>query len=241
MKIHIFVGVIFLSTLASADPLHTPNTTGALGCEEMETLFEYSQMAEMQNLDRNEEIADIQMAFQTLCQSSHPTNTPVYYENGQLASENFDHSETSLYYPNGQLMVENPGSIDAVWFYPNGDVASEDPDEIWNLLNGFFRKTAPISAPFKNQHKVCAGSCSYVSWGIWGDEAHKKRKSCHNSGEAIDIHAITCGKVKHGPTSSRFKNYVGCMRKKFKVLFQVKDHYQHAHIQIHNCRKIKLK
>jgi hypothetical protein len=34
---------------------------------------------------------------------------------------------------------------------------------------------------------VTAQYPSVENWGIWGDEAHKKRKSDHNTGDAIDI------------------------------------------------------
>lgn len=35
--------------------------------------------------------------------------------------------------------------------------------------------------------RVTAKYPSVANWGIWGDEAHKKRKSDHNTGDAIDI------------------------------------------------------
>jgi hypothetical protein len=96
-----------------------------------------------------------------------------------------------------------------------------------------------ILAPFKAQHNVCAPGCSYVSWGIWGDKAHQARASCHNSGDAIDIHAFRCGKTLNGPKTARFKKYVGCMRKKFGTVFGNASHKNHVHIQLKGCRKIR--
>ena len=97
---------------------------------------------------------------------------------------------------------------------------------------------AKIVKPFRSRHRACASVCSYVSWGIWGDSKHKKRRSCHNSGEAIDIHALRCNGRTHGPRSERFRAYVQCMRGSFKVIFGKGKHTEHAHVQFKGCRKI---
>ncbi len=118
-------------------------------------------------------------------------------------------------------------------------------EESLNYLTMFVAKKrsgggAPrILAPFKKRHEVCAPGCGYVSWGIWGDKAHQKRRSCHNSGDAIDIHAVRCGKTTHGPRTAKFAKYVGCMKQSFGTVFGNKDHKNHAHIQLRDCRKIK--
>lgn len=102
------------------------------------------------------------------------------------------------------------------------------------------RKGSPrILNPFLNRHNnVCASGYGYVSWGIWGDRAHQRRRSCHNSGDAIDIHAITHqGKVYTGKTQ-RFRDYVSCMHKEFGTVFGNSSHTDHVHIQLRPCRKI---
>jgi len=102
------------------------------------------------------------------------------------------------------------------------------------------RKGSPrILNPFLNRHNnVCAPGYGYVSWGIWGDKAHQRRRSCHNSGDAIDIHAITHqGKVYNGKTQ-RFRDYVSCMNKEFGTIFGNRSHTDHVHIQLRPCRKI---
>jgi hypothetical protein len=106
------------------------------------------------------------------------------------------------------------------------------------------RRRAPaprVLAPFEARHKVCAPGCSYVSWGIWGDKAHQARRSCHNSGDAIDIHAIRCnGKVQSPRTAAaRFQKYVGCMKGNFNVIFGNRQHRNHAHIELKNCRRVR--
>lgn len=118
-------------------------------------------------------------------------------------------------------------------------------DESLNYLTIFVAKKrsgggAPrILAPFKKRHDACAPGCGYVSWGIWGDRDHQRRASCHNSGDAIDIHAIRCGKTTHGPRTARFAKYVGCMKQTFGTVFGNAKHKNHVHIQLRDCRKIK--
>lgn len=108
----------------------------------------------------------------------------------------------------------------------------------WDDMQALMRQ-APILGPYLSRHRQCASGCSYVSWGIWGDKKHQQRQSCHNSGEAIDIHAIKCHGRTFAAKSARFGQYVQCMRGKFYVIYGSGDHANHAHIQFHNCRKIK--
>ncbi|MCC6138787.1 MAG: hypothetical protein IT287_09150, partial [Bdellovibrionaceae bacterium] len=83
--------------------------------------------------------------------------------------------------------------------------------------------------------------CGFISWGIWGDAAHQKKPSCHNSGQAIDIHALVCGKTKVTVKTAKFQKYLKCMRNHFGVIYGNAAHKNHAHIQLKNCKKIKLK
>lgn len=143
----------------------------------------------------------------------------------------------TLIYSNNQIAVDMLGVDGATWYLPNGKAVDLD---IAGLLYSA-RKVAPIEAPFKKYHAQCSGGCSYISWGIWGDEAHKKKASCHNSGGAIDIHALMCGKTKSSVKTAKFQNYLTCMRKHFGVIYGNAAHKNHAHIQLKNCKKIKLK
>jgi hypothetical protein len=113
------------------------------------------------------------------------------------------------------------------WYLPDGSEFKSD------LLQSA-SSSAPILGPFLEAHRSCASGCGYVSWGIWGDEAHQRRRSCHNSGEAIDIHAITCGGT-HKALSSRFDEYVDCMRGSLGVIYRSANHYNHAHFQLNGC------
>lgn len=123
---------------------------------------------------------------------------------------------------------------------PEEDIdADEDGDEDGPVGDEYvIQRSAPIMRSFPGAHARCARGCSYVSWGIWGDKAHRARKSCHNSGEAIDIHAIRCGGRTFAAGSARFNQYVGCMRGSFKVIFGSGRHKNHAHIQLRGCRKV---
>lgn len=143
----------------------------------------------------------------------------------------------TLQYSNGQIAVDMLGVEGATWYLPDGQEIENDFSKALFLD----RKVAPILAPFKKYHKVCSGGCDYISWGIWGDEAHKKRPSCHNSGEAIDIHAVVCAKTTYKAKTTKFQNYLKCMRKHFGVIHGNAEHKNHAHIQLKNCKKIKLK
>jgi len=232
--------LFFLISLAATTAFANPEVPA---CDELELMYEYNNGdGAISERHRQQNNKNIEQAYQTLCKSVPNKGDTIIYPNGQVAVDSYNTEGMDIFYPNGEVMVRGFGGSDPVWFYPDARLASETPDELWYILSGAERKTAKIEAPFKAQHNVCAKNCKYTSWGIWGDLAHQKRKSCHNSGEAIDIHAITCGGVKHsGAKSSKFNSYVTCMRKKFTVLWKVKDHFNHAHIQIPNCKMIKLK
>lgn len=99
---------------------------------------------------------------------------------------------------------------------------------------------APIMGPFLQAFRVCAPGCSYTDWGVWGDIPHQKRKSCHNSGSAIDIHAITCnGKTHRGGTdSARFLQFRNCMqgRNGLHTIHGSGKHKKHIDIALRSCQ-----
>lgn len=127
-------------------------------------------------------------------------------------------------FTNGQVMFDR-----GEWHLPNGRMFKP-----LSFLGYYAGESARILQPFLDAHRSCAPGCGYVSWGIWGDEAHQRRRSCHNSGEAIDVHAITCGGT-HAAPSQRFNRYVSCMRGHLGVIYGSGSHNNHAHFQLHGC------
>jgi hypothetical protein len=106
-------------------------------------------------------------------------------------------------------------------------------------LNAGPSGSTPIEAPFQAAFNQCAPGCTYTRWGIWGDERHQARASCHNSGSAIDIHDITCNGQTMGPGSSGFQNFVACMSSdpSLYVIHGNGEHTQHAHIALRSCEQ----
>jgi hypothetical protein len=215
--ISVFIVFLFAAKV-SAD-----QQTSQIACGKIEKLLLDSQMRSQEmNEDQFKTIdQNLKNMFVALCEETNSSTDLVIGK--------------TLYYPNGQIATDDITNEEAAWFYPDGSAFYDVED----VLAQIFRKAAPIAGPFASKHKLCAAGCGYVSWGIWGDNAHKKRKSCHNSGEAIDVHAITCGGRTHAARSKRFTTYVNCMGKHFGTIYLKKDHYNHAHIQLRNCRKIK--
>ncbi len=126
-------------------------------------------------------------------------------------------------YSGGARLYEN-----GRWYLPNG---AEFTERLFQAA----ASNARILGPFLAAHRECAPGCGYVSWGIWGDKSHQQRRSCHNSGEAIDIHAITCRGSTYKSLSARFDSYVSCMRGSLGVIYRSKNHFDHAHFQLHGC------
>ncbi len=112
----------------------------------------------------------------------------------------------------------------------------------------------PIVGVFKKYFDGCLektgiGPCKFVNLGILGDAAHRARRSCHNSGEAIDIGPLTCAGGKSiSTTDPRFYNVARCMAhntdNKLEIIYykadgsnmiQKSDHSNHMHIQLKHC------
>jgi hypothetical protein len=109
-----------------------------------------------------------------------------------------------------------------------------------NMLTSKRKGNPKILKPFLVRHNnVCAPGYGYVSWGIWGDRAHQNRASCHNTGDAIDIHAITLNGVVYTGKTQRFRDYVSCMHKEFGTVFGNSSHTDHVHIQLRPCRRYR--
>lgn len=96
---------------------------------------------------------------------------------------------------------------------------------------------APILAPFTNAFNQCAPGCTYTNWGIWGDMRHQHKHSCHNSGSAVDVHAIRCGGANYAAGTSRFNGFVSCMhgRNGLYTIYGNGEHRHHAHISLESC------
>lgn len=92
--------------------------------------------------------------------------------------------------------------------------------------------------PFNARMATCARGCSFTNWGVWGDKRHQVKRSCHNSGSAIDVHAIKCSDGTHKPGSARFRQFVGCMdgSNQLSVIFGHGEHKNHVHIALTQCQ-----
>lgn len=128
-----------------------------------------------------------------------------------------------------------------------------------------FRTTAPtdlgspfkILAPFRTYYDGCItkaglGTCRFVNLGIKGDASHQKRKSCHNSAQAIDVGPLTCSNGRKIIASDpEFFEVAKCManetndelqvifyKKEGPNMMQKSDHNNHMHIQLKNCSMI---
>lgn len=217
------LGILFFSTklLAYDD--------NQIACKNLENLLFESQVRSQEMSEEQFKIIDnnLKQTFKSFCEEGSTELVQGH----------------SLYYPNGKLATSDIRNPQAQWSYPDDTPAvsfMDGEDLLADILKSDSeRAAAKIAGPFAAKHKLCAAGCGYVSWGIWGDAAHKKRKSCHNSGEAIDIHAITCGGKTYAPPTKKFLAYIGCMKKYFYTIYGNKEHKNHVHIQFNNCRKIK--
>lgn len=131
-----------------------------------------------------------------------------------------------------------------------------------NLNANSARGHAPIVEPFKNYFQRCTeklglGTCSFKNLGVWGDAAHRARRSCHNSGEAIDVGLpFNCSNGgSFNANDPRAMEVAKCMAadsdERFGVIFKDQTpvrnmfpggqrgaHNGHMHIQLKNCRNV---
>lgn len=72
---------------------------------------------------------------------------------------------------------------------PRQDTSATEPAAINPKGTAKTLKVDPNVNPsvYKTWDTLIAKHPDIANWGIWGDEAHKKRKSDHNTGDAIDI------------------------------------------------------
>lgn len=108
-------------------------------------------------------------------------------------------------------------------------------------------ESAPIWKPFIRNFEKCAPGCEPTDYGTWGKRGNR---SCHPTGEAIDIFGMTCGNKHYpalnAPRNGPFQKMVRCMKEKMgmSVLYRDKDpkkhgltkaHYDHAHFS-YTCK-----
>lgn len=114
-----------------------------------------------------------------------------------------------------------------------------------------------ILGPFKKYFDGCIekaglGTCRFVNLGVKGDASHQKRRSCHNSAQAIDVGPLTCSSGRKILASDpKYFEVAKCManqaNNELQVIFyksegsnmiQKSDHNNHMHIQIKNCSMV---
>ena len=116
--------------------------------------------------------------------------------------------------------------------------------------------SAKIIKPFQYWFDKCSadlgmGSCKFINMGIEPDAAHRARRSCHNSGEAIDVGPLTCSNGSSKPGDEQFLKMADCMANSTNNVLQViyfrstggnmiqkSDHTNHMHIQLKNCAMV---
>ena len=119
--------------------------------------------------------------------------------------------------------------------------------------------TSPLAilGPFKKYFDGCTstaglGNCKFVNLGVKGDAAHRARRSCHNSSQAIDVGPLTCSSGRKILASDpKYFDVAKCManqtNNELQVIFyksdggnmiQKSDHNNHMHIQLKNCRMV---
>jgi hypothetical protein len=151
----------------------------------------------------------------------------------------------------GRSEIVDPGdSGDSGGNYaqPSG-LVPVSPSELTGL-----RKIIP---PFQKWFGICTknlgfGNCRFENMGIMGDASHRARRSCHNSGEAIDVGTVTCsGGQRIAPKSAAYLNLANCMANdssnELQVIYykasgpnmiQKSDHDNHMHVQLKNCSMV---
>lgn len=190
-------------------------------CEKIENMLLTVQMGapDLSDANYNAMNESLKAAHQKYCE----TELPAGFEEA---------ISLVMTYDNGNA-IERDGR----YFMPDGrEFVAQDQSADGILADAISRgANPPILASFTPAHNRCAPGCRYVSWGIWGDARHQAKRSCHNSGEAIDIHAIVCDGRTYPSLSSRFTQYTSCMKNTLGVIYGEGEHRDHAHIELRNC------
>ena len=94
---------------------------------------------------------------------------------------------------------------------------------------------------FTSVWKKCSQGCNIVKPWIAGDRKHCRKRSCHNSRQAIDIHTLNCnGRVYEGGKKDgkpKFNKIAKCLGGYGTTLWNVKNHYGHIHFNFRGCHR----
>lgn len=133
--------------------------------------------------------------------------------------------------------------------YSNDSFANARPTSASELKTPF-----KILGTFKKYFDGCTekaglGNCKFVNLGVKGDASHQRRRSCHNSAQAIDVGPLTCSTGRRVLASDpKYFAVASCManqtNNELQVIFyksegpnmmRKSDHNNHMHIQLKNC------
>lgn len=109
-------------------------------------------------------------------------------------------------------------------------------------------RSAPVFGPFQQVFQKCAPGCNAGRAHCYGS---RNNRSCHPSGNAIDVHAIICDGRSYNAYTARFKEFVDCVKTKshgstrWKTIFRQTTgrcasekrnhttcHFDHAHFSL---------
>ncbi len=119
-------------------------------------------------------------------------------------------------------------------------------------------RKAPIFPKFQQVFNQCAEGCNAGRAHCYGQ---RNNRTCHSTGDAIDVHGLICGGVTYNAYSDRFKKFVSCVKSKsykgtrWKALYRQTDkrngcnssgrnhttcHWDHAHFSLGCWRNGKI-
>ena len=107
---------------------------------------------------------------------------------------------------------------------------------------------SPIWPAFADVFTKCAPGCAPGRLGTYGQRSNA---SCHHGGRAVDIHGLKCGGRNYSASSSKFIEFVSCVKsksyegKRWKSIFRETNgscagagrnvtacHWDHAHFSL---------
>lgn len=138
---------------------------------------------------------------------------------------------------------------------PSSPIVPREPGQFTKITTS--DRNSPIFPKFQEVFELCRKGCD-AGW------AHCYRsgssRSCHSTGDAMDLHGLVCGGIKYSAYTQRFAEFVACVRnhsyqgKRWKVLFrqttgscagsnrdQTKCHFDHGHFTLGCWRNGKFK
>lgn len=104
-------------------------------------------------------------------------------------------------------------------------------DTAWNSASSH---RAPVWGPFMRNLRGCASDCQPYNYNAY----RKSKRSCHNTGRALDVGAFKCGgRIHQAIHGGRYAKIVSCMKGKMRVLYRngrgvTSGHHDHAHFSI---------